>query len=157
MAKHVEDQVLLTAGGLEALREELHELKTERQPDVIERIKKAKEYGDLSENAEYDDAKNEQGFVAGRIAEIEEILKKAKVVAKNGGNSFVQLGSQVKVHIDGEEEVYTIVGAAEADPMAKKISHESPLGKELIGKKVGDKVEVKAPAGTILYTIRDIS
>jgi len=151
-----DDQILLTADGLETLKKELAGLKTERQPAVIERIKRAKEYGDLSENAEYDDAKNEQGFVAGRIAEIEEILKKAKVVTKNGDGA-IQLGSQVKVHIDGEEEIYTIVGAAEADPLQKKISHESPLGKALLGKKIGDRVEVKAPAGTILYTIRSVS
>src|SRR3972149_1276383 len=128
MPKQVEDEVLLTADGLGALKKELHDLKTERQPAVVERIKKAKEYGDLSENAEYDDAKNEQGFVAGRIAEIEEILKKAKVVEKNGDGT-VQLGSVVLVHIDGDTEEFTIVGAAEADPLAKKISHESPLGK----------------------------
>lgn len=151
----MQDQVLLTGDGLEALKNELHELKTKRQPAVIERIKRAKEYGDLSENAEYDDAKNEQGFVAGRIAEIEEILKKAQVVQKNG-NGTVQLGSTVLVHIDGSEEEFTIVGAAEADPMAKKISHESPLGSALLGKKVGEKVEVDAPVGKITYTIKKV-
>jgi len=151
------EQVLLTSEGLEALQAELHQLKTERQPAVIERIKRAKEYGDLAENAEYDDAKNEQGFVAGRIAEIEEILKKAKVVQRGSGNGAVQLGSKVKVHIDGEEEIFTIVGAAEASPGKGRISHQSPLGQALIGKKVGDKVEVKAPVGTIIYTIRSVS
>jgi transcription elongation factor GreA len=152
----MQNPILLTSEGLEALRQELHELKTKRQPVVIERIKRAKEYGDLAENAEYEDAKNEQGFVAGRIAEIEEILKKAEVVEKNN-NGVVQLGSEVLLHVDGEEDKYTIVGAAETDPMAKKISIESPLGKVLLGKKIGDKVEVKAPVGTIIYTIRKIS
>lgn len=155
MAKQVEDQVLLTAEGLGSLQKELHDLKTERQPAVIERIKRAKEYGDLSENAEYDDAKNEQGFVAGRIAEIEEILKKAKVIEKNGDGT-VQLGSTVLVHIDGDEEEFMIVGAAEADPLAKRISHESPLGSALLGKKVGEKVEVDAPVGKITYTIKEV-
>jgi len=157
MAKQVEDQVLLTAEGLATLKEELHELKTKRQPAVIERIRKAKEYGDLAENAEYDDAKNEQGFVGGRIAEIEEILKKAKVVERGDGNGVVQLGSTVKVHLDGDTEEFTIVGAAEADPMAKRISHESPLGRALLGKKVGEKVEVDAPVSKITYTIKKIS
>lgn len=151
-----QDQILLTEAGLEALKQELHELKTKRQPAVIERIKRAKEYGDLAENSEYDDAKNEQGFIGGRIAEIEDILKKAKVVSKSN-NGIAQLGSTVRVHIEGAEEIYTIVGAAEADPASKKISHESPLGKALLGKKVGDRVEVEAPAGTILYTIREIT
>ncbi len=155
MPKQMEDQVLLTAEGLEALRRELYGLKTERQPAVIERIKRAKEYGDLSENAEYDDAKNEQGFVAGRIAELEEILKKAKIVEKNSDGT-IQLGSTVLVHIDGDEEEFTIVGAAEADPSAKKISHESPLGSSLLGKKVGEKVEVNAPVGKITYTVKEI-
>jgi len=153
----MEEQVVLTKEGHAELQRELEELKTERQPAVIKRIQQAKEFGDLSENAEYDDAKNEQGFVAGRIAEIEEILKRAKVVhpAKTNGG-IVQLGSRVKVHIDGEEADLTIVGAAEADPIKEKISHESPLGKALLGKKTGDKVEVTAPSGTLLYTIRSV-
>ena len=150
-----QDQILLTEAGLEALRAELHELKTKRQPAVIERIKRAKEYGDLAENSEYDDAKNQQGFIGGRIAEIEDILKKAKVVPKNG-DGIVQLGSTVTVHIDGQSEEFTIVGAAEADPLAKKISHESPLGRALLGKKVGEKVDVDAPVGRITYTIKKI-
>jgi transcription elongation factor GreA len=149
------DQVLLTAEGLETLRQELHELKTRLQPEVVERIKRAKEYGDLAENSEYDDAKNEQGFVAGRIAEIEEILKQAKVVERSG-DGVVELGSHVTVHIDGDEEEFTIVGAAEADPMAKKISHESPLGRALLGKTVGARVEVDAPVGKITYTVKSV-
>lgn len=153
----MEEQFILTKEGYQELQRELHGLKEERQPAVIKRIQQAKEFGDLSENAEYDDAKNEQGFVAGRIAEIEEILKRAKVIQPTASkDGTVQLGSRVKVHIDGEEAELTIVGAAEADPVKEKISHESPLGKALLGKKIGDKVEVAAPGGTLLYTIRSV-
>ena len=111
--------------------------------------------GDISENAEYDAALQEQSFVEGRIAELEEIIKVAKV-AENTDASSVGLGSQVTVHIEGSEEMFHIVGGPEADPLQGKISHESPLGQSLVGKKVGDKIEVEAPVGTLTYTILNI-
>jgi len=145
----------LTQDGLDKLDQELKELKGRRK-DIIKRIQEAKEFGDLSENSEYDDAKNEQAFVEGRIQEIEEVLGRAKVVkpdAKTG--KLVVLGSKVVVDADGEEE-FIIVGAAEADPLAGKISADSPTGRALMGKSVGEKVSVQAPSGTIEYTIKAV-
>jgi transcription elongation factor GreA len=110
--------------------------------------------GDISENAEYDAAMQEKSFVEGRINELEEILKNAKV--SDAKKDSVYVGSMVTLHIDGVDEVYHIVGAPEADPMQKKISHESPLGSAMLGKKVGDKIQYDAPMGKITYTILHI-
>lgn len=145
----------LTQDGLDKLDQELKELKGRRK-DIIKRIQEAKEFGDLSENSEYDDAKNEQAFVEGRIQEIEEVLSRAKVIStdnKHGG--IVVLGSKVIVEADGEE-TFTIVGATEADPLSGKISADSPTGKALMGRKIGEKVSVQAPSGTIEYTVKAV-
>lgn len=142
----------LTKAGYEKLKAELEELKSVRRPDVIARIKAAKEFGDLSENAEYEDARNEQAFIEGRIQEIEELLKRATVVdvAHNG---VVGVGMTVVVANGQDKEEYELVGAAESDPAKGKISIESPLGRALLDKRAGDTVEVLTPAGKQTYSI----
>lgn len=144
--------VLMTQEGLEKLNNELSELKTVRRPEIVSRIKTAKELGDLSENAEYSSAKDEQSFIEGRIEEIEEILKHAKVV-KNNNSDTVGIGSPVKVEIDGEVDDFEIVGPTESDPEKGKISVDSPVGLALLGHKKGDKVAVQTPDGAVNYKI----
>ena len=146
------DTIFLTKEGLEELKIELKQLIDTKRPEVSKRIKNAREMGDLSENAEYQAAKEEQAFAEGRIAELEDIIKHAKV-QKNGSKDTVAVGSKVTVHVDGAEQIFHLVGAPEADPAKGKISHESPLGAELVGKKVGDQFEVAAPVGKLIYTI----
>ena len=146
------NDVFMTKEGLEKLKEELSELVETKRPAVAQRIQDAREMGDISENAEYDAAKQQQAFAEGRIAELEEIIKNAKV-AVGGKNGEVSVGSMVTVHIEGEEETFYIVGAVEADPVNKKISHESPIGSALLGKKIGDKIEIEVPIGNITYTV----
>lgn len=142
----------LTKEGLDNLKEELRQLIDVKREEVAKKIQTAREMGDLSENSLYDAAKEEQVFVEGRIAELEDIIKSAKVsTAKATGE--VSVGSKVTVHIEGDEETYHLVGAPEADPIARKISHESPIGSALMGKKVGDQVEVEAPMGMLTYTV----
>ena len=142
----------LTKEGLEKLKAELKNLREVRREEIAKKIKDAREMGDISENSLYDAARSEQATVETRIAELEDILKTAKVAnAKATGE--VTVGSLVTVHIEGDEESYHIVGAPEADPISKKISHESPIGSALMGKKAGDKVEVEAPMGMLTYTI----
>lgn len=148
-------QLLLTNQGLEKLKIELEGLK-ERRKAVVERIKTAREYGDLSENSEYEDAKNEQSFVEGRIMEVEEMIKRAKVVAKNGTGS-VELGSSVILKMDGQKLEYTIVSSSESDPAKGMISSESPIGYSLMGKNKGDKVEINTPNGKMECEIVEIS
>lgn len=147
----------LTQEGLEKLHSELDELKGRRK-EVVKRIQDAKDFGDLSENSEYEDAKNEQAFVEGRIQEVEEVLRKAKVAerGKNCGQE-VDLGCTVVVVVDGEEETWQIVGATEANPIKGKISVDSPTGKALLGKSAGAKVSVETPSGTIEYKIKSVS
>jgi transcription elongation factor GreA len=150
------NEVFLTREGLEQLKQELKELTTAKQPDLIKRVARARDFGDLMENTEYSVAREELAFVEGRIAELEEVLAGAKVIAEEKGkgkHKAVSLGSKVTVDINGKKHVFTVVGEWEADPVNKKISHSSPLGKALLGKKVGDKVEVEAPAGKITYKI----
>jgi len=147
-----QQSLYLTKEGLEKLKAELTELKEVKRPENISVIKEAREMGDISENAMYDAAREEQAFIEGRIAELEEILRTA-VVSEATEKGVISVGSRVTVHIDGGEETFHIVGAPEADPMNKKISHESPLGVSMIGKKPGDKVDVEAPMGTLTYTI----
>lgn len=146
----------LTKEGLEKLKAELTELKEVKRPQNISVIKEAREMGDISENAMYDAAREEQAFIEGRIAELEEILRTA-VVTEASEKGTIGIGSTVTVHIDGGEETFHIVGAPEADPMNKKISHESPLGTSMIGKKIGEKVEMETPAGKVTYTILNIN
>ena len=142
--------VILTPEGLEKLKAELEELTTTKRREVAERIKDAREYGDISENSEYDDAKNEQAMLESRIAALEEKLRSAVVVdASELTNDVVQVGSIVKVKDgqSGKSETYTIVGSAEANPAEKKLSNESPVGRALIGHKAKEKVKVQLPNG----------
>ena len=144
-------ETFLTPEGLEKLKAELENLETVRRPQVAEQIHRAKELGGTVDNAEYDDAKNEQAFVEGRILTVESMIKSATLIKEEKTpSSFVKLGSKVRVrNQDGEEEHYTIVGSAEASPSDGKISNESPVGSALLGKRVGDEVEAEAPAGTL--------
>ncbi|OGY46511.1 MAG: transcription elongation factor GreA [Candidatus Buchananbacteria bacterium RIFCSPLOWO2_01_FULL_46_12] len=143
----------LTKEGLENLKKELETLKKETMPQIIERISRAKELGDLSENAEYQDAKDEQAFIAGRIAEIDEMIHKAEIIKKSSDTETVSLGDTVKVVCDGSEHQYTIVGSNEANPTQGLISNESPLGQAFLGSKVGDKVKVAIPRGEMACEI----
>ena len=152
------EETLVTKEGLKKLKEELDLLKTVRRKEVAQRLKEAISYGDLSENSEYEEAKNEQAFVEGRILELEEKIKSAKIITekKSAGGKEVTIGSTVTVvnKTDGDEpETYTIVGATEADPFDHKISNESPIGKSLLGKRKGDSTKVNTPSGTIQYEI----
>ncbi|MDO8451776.1 MAG: transcription elongation factor GreA [bacterium] len=147
--------VLLTKDGLLELKQELHDLAKEKRPLAVKRLADARDLGDLSENSEYAAAKQDLAFIDGRIAELEDIVHGAKIVTSHGKQT-VDIGCTVTLHINGKKDAYTVVGEWEADPKEKKISHESPLGKALIGKKVGDKVEVEAPAGKILYKVLQI-
>ncbi|MBE3597163.1 MAG: transcription elongation factor GreA [Hydrogenibacillus sp.] len=154
-----EKEVILTPSGLKKLEEELEYLKTVKRKEVAERIKIAIGYGDLSENSEYEDAKNEQAFIEGRILTIEKMLRNARVINDDDvGTDTVSIGSTVVVKdLEFDEEMtFTIVGSAESDPVENKISNESPVGMALLGKKRGDVVEVNAPAGIIRYQILDI-
>ncbi|HEX8931871.1 MAG TPA: transcription elongation factor GreA [Patescibacteria group bacterium] len=146
-------KVYLTQKGLDDLKKEHEELVKTRRPEVVERLAAAREMGDLSENAEYSAARDELAFIDGRIEELEMVLKQVVVIEGNHGNKIINLGSQVTVKVAGKKEVFNLVGEWEANPMEKKISHESPLGKALMGKVVGDEVEVEAPAGKMIYTI----
>lgn len=150
----------MTRAGLEALEKELEELKTVRRKDVAEKIKVARGFGDLSENSEYDEAKNEQGFIESRIAQLEAMLKHARVIDNDDLSlEHVSVGTHVKIEDeDGEVEEYDITGSTEADPLNGKISDESPVGHALLGKAVGDKAEVLLPTGhTVEYTVLNIT
>jgi len=155
-----EKEVLVTKAGLEKLKTEMKEYKDVRRKEVAQRLKEAIAYGDLSENSEYEEAKNEQAFVEGRIAELEKMITNAKIITddKSGQNS-VQIGTTVTVQNMTEEdepETYTIVGSTEASPMEHKISNESPIGSAILGKTKGDTVRVKVPAGIYEYKILKI-
>jgi transcription elongation factor GreA len=158
MSNTAQNQIEVTKEGLEELQAELTELKEVKLPTVIKRVSKAREYGDLSENAEYHSAKEEQEFVETRIDEIETILARAKVVKQTKSSTTIGVGSTVVVRKKGAKASLTllIVGEFEANPSENKISSASPLGKALIGKKKGDTTMVKAPAGLIEYSIQDI-
>jgi len=145
----------LTKEGLEELQKEHEGLTKVRRPEILERLTAARNMGDLSENAEYTVAKEELSFIDGRIDELEELLKQVEIISNNH-SSTIKLGSIVKVKTGKDLEEFTLVGEWEADPKEKKISHESPLGKALIGKKVGEEVQFEAPAGKILYKIEAI-
>lgn len=148
-------KIILTQDGLVELKKEHEELVNVKRPEAVTRLASARELGDLSENSEYAAAKTDLSFIDGRILELEEILHGAKVVTSHT-KSHVDVGCRVTLHINGKKEVYSLVGEWEANPLEKKISHESPLGKALMGKKVGEKVEVEAPAGKILYKVLHI-
>ncbi len=140
--------VYLTSEGFEKLQKELDHYKTVRRAEVAARIQSAKEEGDITENAEYEDAKNEQAFVEGRILTLGQLLNNAVIIEENGSSDKVMLGIKVTVAEDGEEpETFQIVGSAEADPGNGRISNESPFGKALLGRKAGETVEVVSPSG----------
>ncbi len=151
--------VHLTREGREEIITELNELKDNKLPKAIERVARARDFGDLSENAEYHSAREDLSFIEGRIEELETIVAHAKLIVqvKAKAGSQVKLGSQVTVNGNGKEHTFTVVGEWEADPVNKKISHQSPLGQALVGKKVGDQVEIEAPAGKINYQITKIN
>ena len=144
-------KIVITQDGLAKLRSELEHLLSVRREEVASKIKRAREMGGTENNAEYDDAKNEQAFVEGRILTLENMLKNAIIITDDKSHSgLVQLGSKVVVlNQDGEEENYTIVGSAEASPKDGKISNESPVGKALLGRRVGAVVEAQVPSGTL--------
>jgi transcription elongation factor GreA len=150
-------QFHLTKEGVAELEKELELLKSQRTA-VAERIKTAREFGDLAENAEYSSAREEQNKAEGRIADIENILLNVEVIAKPKGDNKVAMGSNVKLKSDdGKAKEFQVVGTVEADPLKGKISDESPIGQALIGKKVGDQVEIKTPAGIDSYKVAEIS
>lgn len=155
-----EKDVFLTAEGLDKLENELDELKSVRRKEVAERIKQALDFGDISENAEYDQAKNEQAKLEERIARLETILRNAKLIDEDEITTHVVgIGSKVVVKdLEYDEEMeYTIVGSAEADPYCGKISNESPLGKSLLGSKSGEVIDVQVPDGVIKYKVLNIT
>lgn len=152
----MQKELLLTPGGLEKLKAELEKLKKEDRQAVIDRIRTAKEYGDLSENAEYEEAKNAQAFLEGRIQEIEEQIRRAKVVVHRNGDAVVGMGSAVTLALDGGNEIYEIVGATESNPGAGKVSLDSPIGRAVMGHSVGEAVEIHAPSGVLKAKIVDV-
>lgn len=144
----------MTKEGLAALKIELDELVNVKRPKLVERLSYARSQGDLSENSDYINAREELEFLDGRIDELAEVIRNAKVANGNGKSSGgVSVGAKVTVKVDGEKHLYEIVGEWEADPVNKKVSADSPLGKALFGKRVGEKVEVEAPAGKLTYEI----
>lgn len=151
-------QVQLTKEGFRSLEKELAELVNEKRPKLVERLANARSQGDLTENSDYSNAKEELEFLDGRIDELEAVFKNAEIV-KNGAskNGGVSVGTKITVRVNGEKYVYEMVGEWEADPVNKKISPESPLGQALVGKKIGEKAEVKAPAGKLTYEILAIN
>lgn len=154
-----EKEVILTQEGLKKLEEELENLKSVKRREVAERIKIAIGYGDISENSEYEDAKNEQAFIEGRIITLEKMLRNARIInSEEVDINTVSVGSIVtlKDMEFGDTVEYTIVGTAESDPLQNKISNESPVGKAILGKKKGSTVDVNVPAGIIQYQIIDI-
>lgn len=154
------EELLLTKDGLEKLESELNHLRTVKRKEIAARIKEAISYGDITDNSEYEDAKNEQAFIEGRIITLEKMLRRARILEKGDNDDLnISLGSIVKLKDvnSGKEFEYTIVSTAEADPTEKKISNESPVGKSLIGLCVGDEVEVKVPAGLMKYRVEDIN
>lgn len=151
------EQKIMSTQGFNKLKSELENLLINRRPAVIERLRAARALGDLSENSEYDDARSEQSFVEGRIEELKETIKHAKIVDKTSHGNTVDLGSKVFCTVEGDKEEYELVSSIEADPSNGKISIDSPLGKSLFGKRKGDTAVVKAPAGDIAYKINSIS
>jgi transcription elongation factor GreA len=147
---------LLTQEGLVKLNDELKYLVNEKRKEVIERIREAAAHGDLSENADYAQAREEQSFIEGRIQEIEDMIKNAEIITASNQHSVVTIGSTVTVKINGQEKKYTIVGSNEANPIQGKISNESLVGRALLGKKLGDKFKVTTPAGEMEYEVTAI-
>lgn len=160
------EDMLITKEGLKKLKEELEFLKTTKRQEIAQRLKEAISYGDLSENAEYEEAKNDQAFIEGRILELEKQIKNARIITENlstkmsAKSKTIDIGSVVTVRnkTDADEpETYTIVGSMEADPVEHKISNESPIGKALLGREKGDTIDVIAPAGKFKYEILKVA
>lgn len=156
----MEKEVLLSTEGLKKIEQELEHLKSVRRREVAERIKQAREFGDISENSEYEDAKNEQAFIEGRILTLDKMLRNVKLIEESDGSDpkTVTIGAQVKVRDLDDKEVYeyTIVGSTEADPMSNRISNESPVGKGLLGARVGQKLSIGIPAGTLRVEVLEV-
>jgi transcription elongation factor GreA len=152
MAKKIQ----FTNDGFIKLQEELKELNEVKRPKAVERLSKARAMGDLSENSEYTAAKEDLEFVTGRIRELEEAIKNAEIVENGTSENTVSIGCKVTVELNGKQDVYFLVGEFEANPMEKKLSQTSPIGKALMGRKVGDSVSVDVPAGTIKFKILDV-
>ncbi len=148
----------LTKDGWKELKAELKQLQKEKLPKLIKRVALARSFGDLSENSEYTASREELSFTEGRVEELEGLIRKAKVISntKKSGAKQITLGCKVTVKVNGKKHTYEVVGEWEADPLQKKISHTSPLGKALLDKKKGDKIEIEAPAGKVKYHIKKI-
>ncbi|WP_196590283.1 transcription elongation factor GreA [Pectinatus frisingensis] len=155
-----EKRGILTEEGLKKIEQQLDNLKSVRRIEVAQRIKQAIDFGDISENSEYDDAKNEQAFIEGEILRLEKVLRESDVIhdTQGDGSGIIRLGNKVVIRDleFKEDETYTIVGSAEADVTDGKISNESPVGAAILGHKVGDTVNVKVPAGLLKYKIVDV-
>lgn len=153
-------EVILSAEGLRKLEDKLGYLRTIRRHEVAERIRKARQFGDISENSEYEDAKNEQAFIEGEILQLEKVLRNAKLVDDLSVDPSVSaLWSHIRIEDLETKETfdYTIVGSTESDPAANRISDESPVGRALLGRRAGDEVEVQVPAGTLKYRVLEVS
>jgi len=147
------NQTYLSSEGIEKIKSELQELKTKKRQEIARRLQEAKDLGDLSENAEYFEAKEAQSLNENRITELDDLLKNAVVIKASGVEDIVKIGSTVEVKINENTEIFSIVGSAEAKPQEGKISNESPLGRAFLNKKIGDEVEVKTPRGIVKYKI----
>ncbi len=150
------NQTYLSPEGIETLKKELQELKMKKRQEIAKRLQEAKDLGDLSENAEYFEAKEAQSFNETRIAELEDLLKNAVVIGTPVEEDIVSIGSTVEVKSKNGNETFTIVGSAEAKPQGGKISNESPLGKAFLGQRVGMEIEIKTPGGSVKYKILKI-
>lgn len=150
-------QIQISKGGLDALEKELEELVNTKRPKLVKRLANARSQGDLAENSDYQNARDELEFLDGRISELDEVIRYAVVIKQVKGKREVAFGAKVKVKANGKEQLYEIVGEWDSDPIEKRISHNSPLGQALLGKKVGDKVKVEAPAGKVTYEILKIA
>ncbi|MBI4919953.1 transcription elongation factor GreA [Candidatus Azambacteria bacterium] len=146
-------QTYLSREGIEALKKELHELKTTKRQEIAKRLQEAKDLGDLSENAEYFEAKEAQSLNDNRIAELEDLLKNAVVIEASNEENIVRIGSTIEVKSNRGVEAFSIVGSAEAKPQEGKISNESPLGRAFLGQKIGNEIEIKTPGGAVKYKI----
>ena len=159
MDNNSKKKVYVTREGLEELKKEFDDLSNVKRAQVLERVSAARSMGDLSENSEYTAAREELSLIDGRIEELADIIKTANLIEENhhtGKKAAIELGSSITLSVSGKKELFNLVGEWEADPKNKKISHESPLGKALMGKMIGDKVEVEAPAGKLIYTVVSI-
>jgi transcription elongation factor GreA len=153
---HASKKVILTKQGLEQLRFEYEDLVKVQRTQIVNRIRRAREFGDLVENSEYDAAKEEQSLLEARISQLEKVLPNAQIIKQESATDFVVIGSKILVEVDGQKEEFTIVGSMEADPAQKKISNESPVGAALLGAKLGEIVEVVTPIVRAQYKILEI-